>query len=387
MLDLTSGRRKSSWRADGLTVWWLLWSADGKSLFGACFAGETSTRPFGRVWDSDTGRPTSPPMAGTSYAIYTPSGDRLLTVGDGLGHVRDAANGQIRGSRFPADFSIASLHPDGRRMLAPASDNTVRLWELSADAEPVSPGRDRGADIEDRDRTQSSETEPVSFSTGAAGGRADRPLAGPGCGRTRSGPVSESLNRPPLGCRRATLPRLVAPLQRLQSRRPQLRDRKPSGGPHAFRGAALGREDGPFAVSADAPHQLGRGAGVPSRWQGPGCGRLQRTGPVLGHLHRLRDRPAASSRRDRLESVLRPGRQDPRGGTRQRSHRQGRRPALGHNDMPTHRRITAQHYHGHANRIPAGWSSFARGHPGEGSRPFHPALGHGERAGDRQAVS
>ncbi len=74
-----------------------------------------------------------------------------------------------------------------------------------------------------------------------------------------------------------------------------LRDREQSGRPRGRRGPTLGREHGPVAVPADAAHQLGSGTGIPARRQGPGRGRLQRTGPVLGHVHRPGDRPAPSS--------------------------------------------------------------------------------------------
>ena len=116
-----------------------------------------------------------------------------------------------------------------------------------------------------------------------------------------------------------------------------VRDREQSGRSPRRRGPTLGREHGPAAIPADSAHQLGRGTGIPARWQGPGRGRLRWTRPVLGYLHRPGDRPAASSRGDRPEPGLQPGRQDARGGSRQRSYGQARHPALGYQDASAHR--------------------------------------------------
>ena len=77
-------------------------------------------------------------MAQTGAGAYTPSADRLVTWTEYLIAVRDAT-GRARGSVFPIGNEQATLPvgPDGRTILALASDRTACLWEISAEAEPV----------------------------------------------------------------------------------------------------------------------------------------------------------------------------------------------------------------------------------------------------------
>ena len=83
VLELPSGRRKASWRAGwharvpvALQPRWEVTVRVGLTETARGFNPNTG---FGQIWDSGTGRPTSPLMAGTSDAIYTPAGDRLVT--------------------------------------------------------------------------------------------------------------------------------------------------------------------------------------------------------------------------------------------------------------------------------------------------------------------
>jgi serine/threonine protein kinase/WD40 repeat protein/tetratricopeptide (TPR) repeat protein len=136
--ELPSGRLAASWRASRQRLYQLLFSPDARSLYGSVLEGDLfkgSTR-FGQIWDSATGRPTSPLLAETSGATYTPAADRLVTLTGSSSAVRDASSGRARGSEFLGNRSIAA-HPDGRITLAAANDNTIRLWQISPDAEPV----------------------------------------------------------------------------------------------------------------------------------------------------------------------------------------------------------------------------------------------------------
>ncbi|HKI41139.1 MAG TPA: WD40 repeat domain-containing protein, partial [Mycobacterium sp.] len=141
MHELPSGRRAASWPASRQGLSQLLFSPDARSLYGSLLKGDSfkGNSQFGQIWDTGTGRPTSPLMAETSDAIYTPPADHLVTLTGNLSLVRDAANGRVRGSAFPANGSVAS-HPDGRTALSAATDATIRLWQISADAEPVPHG-------------------------------------------------------------------------------------------------------------------------------------------------------------------------------------------------------------------------------------------------------
>ena len=140
VLDLPSGRRKSSWRAGTHKLRELLFSPDGKSLSGVLTEGGRFNEflTVSQIWDSGTGRPTCPIMARTDMAMFTRSQDRLVTLTDHVQQVRDSADGRVRGSVPPADGWWSASHPDGRTVLVSARDNTVRLWQVSADAEPVS---------------------------------------------------------------------------------------------------------------------------------------------------------------------------------------------------------------------------------------------------------
>ena len=140
--ELNSGRRAASWRVSGAGVDALLFGPDGKSLFVGLFEGDqfTGRRQFGQLWDPAKGAPRSLLIARTTAAMYAPSSDRLVTTTNNMQVTRDATTGVMRGSRFPATSASAhslASHPDGRTMLVSDSVSTVRLWQVSADAEPV----------------------------------------------------------------------------------------------------------------------------------------------------------------------------------------------------------------------------------------------------------
>ena len=294
-----------------------VFSPDGKSLVVSRGTGDVFDPKggFSQIWDAGTGQPTSLLMAAAYTAVYAPSGDRLLTRTDFERSVRDAATGRERGSRVVFGGPSA-LAPDGRTVLT-VSENTCRLWQVSADAEPLS---DDGTD------KNVSMTGSVAYRRSRGlntfrGGRLREDgkiavlLAEGAGGRELIRSVDPTTGRP-FGRPALALPRLDRAYGRLQPRRPQFRDREQSVWPCRQRGSTLGRDDGPAATSADALHQLGRRAGIPAGWQSPGRGRLQRTHPVLGYFQRQGNRAAPPSRGDRDEPGLQSGRQHTCGGPR-----------------------------------------------------------------------
>jgi eukaryotic-like serine/threonine-protein kinase len=142
--ELPSGRRTSSWPTGKSDVRQPLISPDGKAVFVVFVYGDAfSLNSFaGQIWGTATGRPVSPLMARTDSAMYVPSADRLLTKTESSILVRDAPTGRARGAGFPVDgpyqseYTIAA-HPDGRTMLTLGGDNSVRLWQVATDAEPI----------------------------------------------------------------------------------------------------------------------------------------------------------------------------------------------------------------------------------------------------------
>ncbi len=143
VLDLPSGRQIASWRASRQGLSSLLFSPDGKSLYGSLSEIEgvgLNQQGFSQIWDPATGRPTTPLMAGTTGApIYTPAGDRLLAEIEYRQSVHDTATASERGSRLLVGGPTA-LHPDGHTVLTNAFLNSALLWQVSADAEPLGDG-------------------------------------------------------------------------------------------------------------------------------------------------------------------------------------------------------------------------------------------------------
>ncbi len=141
--ELPSRRRTVSWAVGRKFPWQLLFSPDGKSLFGWVVQGQlygytnSGSTTSGQIWDTRTGGPTSSLIAHTGTATYTPGSDRLVTLTDSVRLVRDAADGRVMGSAFPDDGEyqrVVAPHPDGRTLLTP-SEHSVRLWQISPHAE------------------------------------------------------------------------------------------------------------------------------------------------------------------------------------------------------------------------------------------------------------
>ena len=348
VLDLPSGRRTGILASRRGKQPDLVFSPDGKSLFGSVLevAGDGSN---GTRLRSDLGpghRKTDQSAHGEARhgAIYTPAGDRLLTQRRFQAAVRDAATGRERGSRFLPEVAHCLASGRSYRADSASDESTVRLWQVSADAEPLADGgtdkkatptgsvanrRWRGFNAFRSGRLRADGQIAVSLAEGAGGQELIR-LSDPATGRP--------LGRP--------APHYPGWIVRAVAFSPDGRCFATGSNPETRYAGELRLWDastGRLLVPADAAHQLGRGTGIPARRQGPGRGRLRWTRPVLGYLHRQGNRPAASSRRDRPEPGLQPGRQDARGGSRQREYGQARHPALGYQDTPTHRRITAQH--------------------------------------------
>ena len=138
LLELPSGRRTSSWRAEGNGLSWMAFSSDGKALFGSLKVGDPTDPKgfFGQIWDTGTGRAKTPLISGSTWPVYSPAGDRLVLESDYLKEVGEADDMRQRGCRSPLSGPMA-MHPDGRTAITAHPDGTVRLWQISADAEPV----------------------------------------------------------------------------------------------------------------------------------------------------------------------------------------------------------------------------------------------------------
>jgi eukaryotic-like serine/threonine-protein kinase len=179
--DLPSGRRGASWRAGRQGLLLFVFSPNGKALYGSVVEGDAfKGRSYsGQIWSADTGKSSSPRMAHTGAAVFNASGDRLVTSTDNRLFVRDA-DGRVLGSGFPLEGGGAqtlipsAAHPDGRIMLAAASDNSARLWEISPDAEPVPGGV---TDARGSTTRSVSERQTRGFSVFWAGLRADGRIA------------------------------------------------------------------------------------------------------------------------------------------------------------------------------------------------------------------
>ena len=140
VLDLPSGRRTASWRAADIDLYHLLFSPDTKSIFLSEPKGGVLNNNsfFGQVWDRGTARPTTPPMTRTTIAIYPPSADYLVTLTQNQCVVLDAKRGRVRGSGSPTGEDFLASHPDGHTMVASHGAGVIRVWQISADAEPAS---------------------------------------------------------------------------------------------------------------------------------------------------------------------------------------------------------------------------------------------------------
>jgi WD40 repeat protein/Flp pilus assembly protein TadD len=142
VLDLPSGRRTASWPAAGKQIDHLAFSPDARSLFVLERQGGVLSQNsvFGRAWDPGAGRPTTPPMTGTTTGFFTPAADRLVTATSSLWLVREAASGRVRGSGLHAGaIKEVASHPDGCTVISSTYDS-LHLWQISPDAELVPDG-------------------------------------------------------------------------------------------------------------------------------------------------------------------------------------------------------------------------------------------------------
>ncbi|HEY2154851.1 MAG TPA: hypothetical protein VGH33_04430, partial [Isosphaeraceae bacterium] len=150
LLELPAARRLVSWRTgaknEGVDAFAFHFSPDGSSLYytfrrgGVLHQGDSQVA---RIWDLADGKPTSPLLSSTEYSTYTPAADRLLTQTNDHWLLRRASDGQAMGS---TGFSSGSghsreTHPDGLSVINFATDNTLRLWQISPEAEPIAAAR------------------------------------------------------------------------------------------------------------------------------------------------------------------------------------------------------------------------------------------------------
>jgi serine/threonine protein kinase/WD40 repeat protein/tetratricopeptide (TPR) repeat protein len=152
--EVPSGRRIVSWPYDSsyhptdLSPWSSRFSPDGRSLYNTAVRGEGLLYQGGsrasRIWGTPRGEPISPIMAGTRHVTYAPAADRILTYTNNLWLLRRAPDGQPRGTGSPSgggDGHASRTHPDGLTVITHATDNKLRLWQISPDAEPIAGGR------------------------------------------------------------------------------------------------------------------------------------------------------------------------------------------------------------------------------------------------------
>jgi WD40 repeat protein/serine/threonine protein kinase len=96
----------------------------------------------GRVWDTATGDPVSPPVTGCGdvrQASFSADATRVLTLHKSEAQIWDAVQGKTIGPRLGhgKNMTAATFSPDGRRV-ATASDDTVRIWN-AASGKPITP--------------------------------------------------------------------------------------------------------------------------------------------------------------------------------------------------------------------------------------------------------
>jgi eukaryotic-like serine/threonine-protein kinase len=149
--EFPSGRRLVSWSTGGtradLMPWSLRFSPDGKSLFSTFRKDGSLYQDDNRVsqiWDPVRRQSISPIMASTFFSIYTPAADRVLTLTNNLWVMRRAADGKVSGSGFSPGTQkgqSAETHPDGLTVISSSADDTLRLWQISPEAESIAEGR------------------------------------------------------------------------------------------------------------------------------------------------------------------------------------------------------------------------------------------------------
>jgi WD40 repeat protein len=97
-----------------------------------------------RVWDAATGQPVTPPLehqGAVRSAIFSPDGRRVVTASqDGTARVWDAATGQpvTAPLHHKKEVSGAVFSPDGRRVLTASWDHSARTWDV-ATGQPLTP--------------------------------------------------------------------------------------------------------------------------------------------------------------------------------------------------------------------------------------------------------
>jgi eukaryotic-like serine/threonine-protein kinase len=161
LLELPSGRRIDSWRIGApygdVDTFAFHFSPDGRSLYHSFRKGGIVNQrdsQVARIWNSGDGRPTSPLISSSRYSIYAPASDRLLTLTNNLWLLRRAPGSQARGTGLSSgDSHCRETHPDGLTVVNHASDNTLRMWQISPEAEPIAAGRSD-------DQSSTSETRP-----------------------------------------------------------------------------------------------------------------------------------------------------------------------------------------------------------------------------------
>ena len=142
VLDLPSGRQIASWRASRQGLSWLLFSPDGKSLYGSLLEIEGvgfNQHGFGQIWNAATGRPTTPLMAGTTVPPFTPLRAIVFWQRLNTGSPSMTLPPRVKEARgFLSEVPLLCIRTVTRCL--PTLLRIVPLWQVSADAEPLGDG-------------------------------------------------------------------------------------------------------------------------------------------------------------------------------------------------------------------------------------------------------
>jgi WD40 repeat protein/serine/threonine protein kinase len=134
--DTRTGKEVATCKGHKDAVLSVAFNPAGKVLASADARGEV------KLWDPQTGRllPQFSAGTGAGYRIaFSPDGKRLAMV-HGLGiSVRDSANGKellgLRGHRN--EVRALAYRPDGRRLASASADQTVKIWDVTRERQPL----------------------------------------------------------------------------------------------------------------------------------------------------------------------------------------------------------------------------------------------------------
>jgi WD40 repeat protein len=127
--DVKSGSQVSILHRHSALIEHVAFSPDGRRLLTAAHDGTA------RLWDVDGVLTTTlRHERSPEFAVFSPDGARLVTGSGVVGHVWDAASGNLVATLAPGTgglLQLAAFSPDGHRLATTSNDGVVRLWEAS----------------------------------------------------------------------------------------------------------------------------------------------------------------------------------------------------------------------------------------------------------------